>query len=389
MKPIFPSEIINSSTEFHIKKHTTKSKLIYLVLLVSFVVAGLSLFFISIDVNIQCRGIITTPSKQVEIRNAIYGKLIHLDISENQFVHRGDIIAIVDTIDITRSTEINRQRLDLLTKENCDLNQLINLKGSWIASDKGLATLKYIQEYQRSKAELEYLKADVENWRLDYERQQLLFKNKVISQADFEQSRYRYQNAVLKEQQYKETQLAKWQDALVINNNQILTLKETLNSLEKEREMCFIKSPISGYVQNPLSLSIGSTIFSNLEICRISPDDSLIVEMYITPQDIGYISSNQTIKYRVDAFNSNRWGMLTGNVIDISHDITITDGNMLGFKVIGSLDRLNLNYEGNTVQIKKGMTLTANLILTKRTLAQLLFDDISKWLNPNEAKNKR
>jgi HlyD family secretion protein len=361
---------------------------IYLVLLVSFVVAGLSLFYISVDVNVQSRGIITTPSKQVEIRNAIYGKLIHLDISENQFVHRGDIIAIVDTIDITRSTEINRQRLDLLTFENLDLKQIIKLNGNWRTSPKGLITLKYIQEFQKVRAELEYLEADVDNWNLDYERQQLLFKNKVISQVDFEQSRYRYQNAVLKKQQYKETQLAKWQDALVINNNQILTLKETLNSLEKERGMCFIKSPISGYVQNPLSLSIGSTLFSNQEICRISPEDSLIVEMYITPQDIGYISSNQTTKYRVDAFNSNRWGMLTGNVIDISHDITITDGNMLGFRVIGSLDRLNLSYEGNTVQIKKGMTLTANLILTKRTLAQLLFDDISKWLNPNEAENK-
>ena len=42
-----------------------------------------------------------------------------------------------------------------------------------------------------------------------------------------------------------------------------------------------------------------------------------------------------------------------------------------------------LQYEEKKVNVKKGMTLTVNFILTERTLAQLLFDDVSEWLNPN------
>jgi membrane fusion protein, peptide pheromone/bacteriocin exporter len=385
MKPLFPSEIINSSKEFHINKHTTRSKVIYFVLLLSFVIFGLSLFLVSIDVNVQCRGIITTPSKQAEIRNAIYGRLIYLKLSENLFVNKGDTIAIIDTLDSSRSIEISKQRLELLTSESYDLERII-IKGYENTSVKGFKTLKYMQEYQRTKAELEYLMAEIENCKLDYERQHHLINNKVISQTEYEQSRYRYQNAMLKYQQHSETQLAKWQNALVVNQNQMLILQESLNNLEKEKAMCFIVSPINGYVQNLQSVNIGSTLFANQEICHISPTDSLIVEMLITPQDIGYIYLNQNIKYRVDAFNSNRWGMLTGKVFDISNDINLIEEKVIGFRVIGSLDGTNLNFDDKTVNVKKGMTLTANLILTRRTVAQLLFDDISKWLNPNIAK---
>jgi len=383
MKPLFPSELINSSKEVQIKKHTTRSKVIYLILLLSFVVLCLSLFFVSIDVNVQCRGIITTPSKQAEIRNTMYGRLIYSKLSENLLVNKGDTLAIVDTLDIDRSIEITKQRLSILVSENKDLKLITSAEEKELTRKKNLKTLKYVQEYHRNIADVEYLKAEIENCKLEYERQSLLFKSKVISQVEYEQSRYRYQNAKLKYQQHYETQLAKWQEAIVNNQNQILVLKESLNNLKKEKGFCFIISPIEGYIQNLQPVKLGSTVFANYEICRISGTDSLIVEMFITPKDIGYVYLSQNVKYRVDAFNANRWGMLTGEVLDISNDINFTEENAIGFRVVGGLNGTELNYDGRIVQVKKGMTLTANIVLTRRTLVQLLFDDISKWLNPN------
>lgn len=386
MKPIFPSDIINISKEFHIKKHSTRSKVIYLILLVSFLAFVLSLFFVSVDVNIQCRGIITTPSKHAEIRNTIFGRIINLKLSENAFINKGDTIAIVDTLSFSKSIEISKQRLTLLTSESSDLEHILYNKVNENESLKGFETRKYMQEYQRTIAEFEYLKAEIENYKSAYDRQQLLFRDKVISQAEYEHSRYLYQNAKLKYLQHSETQLAKWQEALVNNQNQILILKESLNSLEKEKTKCFVISPINGYIQNVQSVNVGSILFLNQEICRISPADSIIVELFIPPKDIGHIHLNQKIKYRVDAFDSNRWGMLTGKVLDIANDINLNEDNVIGFRVIGDLNEIRLTYDDKTVKVKKGMTLTANMILTRRTLAQLLFDDLSKWLNPDIAK---
>ena len=386
MKPLFPPEIVNTSKEFHIKKHSTRSKVIYLILLASFLTFGLSLFIVSVDVNVQCRGIITTPTKQAEIRNAIYGRIIYLNLSENAFVNKGDTLAIIDTLEISKSIEITKQRLKLIISEIHDLERIILTKEYGNLSEKKFETYKYMQEYQRNNAEQDFLMAEIENCKLDYERQQLLFKSKVISQVEYEQSKYRYQNAKLKYQQQSENQLSKWQDALVANQNQRLILNESLNNFEKEKAKCFAVSPINGYIQNLQSINVGSALFANQEICRISPSDSIIVEMLITPQDIGYVYKNQTVKYRVDAFNSTRWGMLTGNILDVSNDVSLNEDNAVGFRVIGSLDNTRLYYDDKTVNVKKGMTLSANLILTRRTLAQLLFDDISEWLNPNIVK---
>ena len=86
---------------------------------------------------------------------------------------------------------------------------------------------------------------------------------------------------------------------------------------------------------------------------------------------------------QIDAFNYNVWGMGAGRVRSISSDIFIQDGQPL-FKVWCETDhpvlRLKNGYQGT---IKKGMTVQARFLVTKRTLFQLLFDKADDWLNPN------
>lgn len=383
MQFILPSEISSNSSVTLVKKHSTKSKVIYLILLVLFSFFSLSLFFISVDVNLQCRGIITTREKQGDVKSPIYGKLIHLKLFENVYVNAGDTIAIVDTMEIHQSFGIIKTRLELLNEEIGDLVTLTKPSRNIGYSFLHLKTLKYQQENQRFIADIKYQRAEIDNLKKEFERQKQLFENKVIPITEYEQSKYRLENSQLRYNQLFETQFVNWQDALKTNINHQLSLKESLNNLEKERLKCFITAPLSGYVQNLVAIQVGAAVFPNQELCRISPDDDLLVEMYISPTDIGYVYEKQKVKYRIDSFNANQWGMLDGSILEISNDISTSEGQVYGFKVHGSLNGLTLQYDGKTAQVRKGMTLTANLILTQRTIAQLLFDDISDWLNPS------
>ena len=344
---------------------------------------SLSLFFISVDVNLQCRGIITTREKQGDVKSPIYGKLIHLKLFENVYVNAGDTIAIVDTMEIHQSFGIIKTRLELLNEEIGDLVTLTKPSRNIGYSFLHLKTLKYQQENQRFIADIKYQRAEIDNLKKEFERQKQLFENKVIPITEYEQSKYRLENSQLRYNQLFETQFVNWQDALKTNINHQLSLKESLNNLEKERLKCFITAPLSGYVQNLVAIQVGAAVFPNQELCRISPNDDLLVEMYISPTDIGYVYEKQKVKYRIDSFNANQWGMLDGSILEISNDISTSEGQVYGFKVHGSLNGLTLQYDGKTAQLRKGMTLTANLILTQRTIAQLLFDDISDWLNPS------
>ena len=75
--------------------------------------------------------------------------------------------------------------------------------------------------------------------------------------------------------------------------------------------------------------------------------------------------------------------MSSGHIIDIAKDIEFID-NQAVFKVFCKLNdthlQLDNGYEGS---LKKGMTLTAKFLLTKRSLFDLLYDKVDDWINPS------
>ena len=84
-----------------------------------------------------------------------------------------------------------------------------------------------------------------------------------------------------------------------------------------------ITAPISGTIENFSGIQVGSFLNASQPIATISATDKLIVESSVSPSDIGLIHKNQKVKFQIDAFNYNQWGLLEGKVIDIDHNITI------------------------------------------------------------------
>jgi len=99
-----------------------------------------------------------------------------------------------------------------------------------------------------------------------------------------------------------------------------------------------------------------------------------IIESTVSPNDIGLIKRNQKVKFQLDAFNYNQWGMITGEVIDIDRNITLQD-NQAYLKVRCALDIKELKLKsGYKSEVSKGMTLTTRFIISRRSLYDLLFE---------------
>ena len=99
------------------------------------------------------------------------------------------------------------------------------------------------------------------------------------------------------------------------------------------------------------------------------------------------ININQTVKFQIDAFNYNQWGLLEGKVIEIDKNITINEQQAF-FKVKCKLNSKKLTLKsGYKTQVSKGMTLTTRYIITRRSLFDLLFDKVDDWLNPKTINN--
>jgi HlyD family secretion protein len=90
------------------------------------------------------------------------------------------------------------------------------------------------------------------------------------------------------------------------------------------------------------------------------------------------------VKFRIDAFNFSQWGMLEGNVSEIANDISVSENGVPTFMIRCKLNSKQLTYQGKKVTVKKGMTVNANFFLIQRTLAQMFYDNITDWFDPNQ-----
>jgi HlyD family secretion protein len=84
----------------------------------------------------------------------------------------------------------------------------------------------------------------------------------------------------------------------------------------------------------------------------------------------------------MDAFNYNQWGLGKATVYEIDRNLTINEQQSY-FRVRCKLQTKELVLKNDyKAQFKKGMTCTARLVLTERSLWHLLFDKVDDWFNP-------
>jgi hypothetical protein len=103
----------------------------------------------------------------------------------------------------------------------------------------------------------------------------------------------------------------------------------------------------------------------------------------VKPSDIGMLYEDQPVLIQVDAFKYNEWGMLKGRISDISDDMIIEGNSDAFFRVRCALENRSLSLKnGYRAEMKKGMSMTARMLVTRRSLFNLLFDKADKWFNP-------
>ena len=165
---------------------------------------------------------------------------------------------------------------------------------------------------------------------------------------------------------------------------QLTTIQNDISQINIEGENYIIKAPVSGRLLNLSGVQQGNYMIQGQNIVEISADDNLLAECSVSPSDIGLIKKGQKVKFQLDAFNYNQWGLAEGTVVDIDQNLVTTENGQSFFRVKCTMDQtflaLRNGYKG---EIQKGSTFTARFYLLDRTLWQLLFDRVDDWFNPN------
>lgn len=359
-----------------IHKNKTKSISIYLVIVLALVVFISSLPLIKIDISSQSRGVIRSTTDNVPLTSLVNGKVVYVHLKNNWLVQKGDTLIQLNQESLNSEKYTNESISSDLQTRIRDLSRIVT------SSNAVLTTPELQQElnsYNSKKSELE---SKITQTKIVYDRYKHLFDKGIIAKAEFEKYSFDYTYSKQSLSSLFKSQKSVWQNQKRDLETQLKNLKGTLNKIDVESENYVITAPISGTIENFSGIQVGSFLNASQTIAIISATDQLIVESSVSPSDIGLIHKNQKVKFQIDAFNYNQWGLLEGKVIDIDHNITI-QGEQAFFKIRSTINNTQLQLKsGYKTKVTKGMTLTTRYILSRRSLFDLIFDKIDDWLNP-------
>lgn len=384
MKRIFPKEIIESTLEFHQFKHSTKSKIIYTIILVSLLFFFMALPLIKVTIYNNTQGIIKSDKERIIIQNITNGRVKLSNIEENKEVKQGDTLLIINNSSLKKQLIHKNKRVIELTKFIKDIKVLLKRKINPI-----LFSEKLKQDYLFYKQKIEELHTRYKKIKDDYERNQKLFNKGVIAKITLNNSKLEYDLAKNAINQLKKQQIATWQKQLVEYEKKLELTDNELVELEENNELSIIKSPFSGTLLAVKGIEKNSYILSGTKLAELSPNSNLIVECFINPNSIGLLKKGGNVNFQVSAFNYNQWGIGKGKILDIADDIQLINNTPL-FRVTCSLEKKYLQLKnGFKGHFKKGMTLNAQFIINKRSLFDLLYDKVDDWISPaSQKKNK-
>jgi HlyD family secretion protein len=373
---IFPSEIIENTTESLFVKYSTHSRIIYLTVIISAVLVFILLPFIYVEISTQARGVIRSPYDNNQLQAAVYGEITEICITENTKVQKGDTLIILNSEAIQE--QINRKKEKI--QENISFVEDIHLLLA--GREKNVITPKYNTERRLFNSTIRELQTTVEFLLNEYRVAKKLYDRSVSSKLEYLQHKNNYDAALRQKESVKEQFLNRWEAERTNYEIEIRELKSAIKQLYEEQEKYIIKAPASGSIIQFSGVKQGNFIAPSQTIAHISDDCDLLAECYVSPTDIGFITQGQKVAFQLDAFNYNQWGLAYGSVQEISNDIIIVNEQPV-FRVRCALEnhylKLKSGYKG---YLKKGMTLTGRFYLTERSLWQLLFDRVDDWINP-------
>lgn len=379
---LFPKEIIENSQESNFSAHSVRSKIIYSSIVFSLIGLICALPFIKVDVGIRSQGMIRPITEVQKITSPVSAKIISMTVDENSYVKKGDIIATLDDADIQDRLRFNQTRQKQLRSYISDINWLKNNASETTELITDLKTERYRRDGLEFRQQQLNQQQAINQLEREFERETTLYQKEATSLLKLEEKEYLLQVEKNKYKLLLDQKQNAWSLDVATFQDEMQQLLAEFSQLTNELNRYSILSPASGTLQNSNSISENSFIYANQVLAEISPDTTLTAEVYVPPNDIGLLKEEMSVRFQIDAYDYNQWGTASGKIESISTDMLLIENTPL-FKVRCSIDQSFLELQnGVRGDIKKGMTFQARFIINRRSLFQLLYDNMDDWLNP-------
>ena len=147
-----------------------------------------------------------------------------------------------------------------------------------------------------------------------------------------------------------------------------------------------LTSPVRGLVKNIRMNTLGGVVSAGAPVMEIVPvDDQVLVELRISPSDIGFIKVGQPVEIKLSAYDYTVYGSLHGLVDTVSPDAlgdpnnpSPAGGNATWYRALVRADAATLKAGGKPLTVLPGMTGTAEIRTGRRSVLSFLLRPMMK-----------
>ncbi|MFT5512809.1 MAG: adhesin transport system membrane fusion protein [Bacteroidia bacterium] len=363
---------------FSMVKDFKAGKILSRLLILSFVVLFISLFFPWTQ-NIQSKGYVTTlkPEQRPQTVNSIIaGRIEKWFVREGNLVAKGDTILFISEVkdayfdpNLLVNTEAQIKSKELTVNSYMEKVKSLDSQIDALLQTKKLKrqqALNYIKQAQlkilSDSMDLQAAETNLVVAQRQYERMEELYKAGLNSLTDLESRKLK-----LQETQAKRISAENY---LLKSRNELINAQVELSSIENQYRdklykaesekyasmsnmydaealvtkmqnqymnysvrtgMYYITAPQDGYITKAIRSGIGETVKEGEELVSIMPSNyDLAVSMYVEPMDLPLVQSGQKVRFMFDGWPSvvfSGWpnlsyGTFGGEVVGIDNFIS-------------------------------------------------------------------
>ncbi len=158
-------------------------------------------------------------------------------------------------------------------------------------------------------------------------------------------------------------------------------LKAKLDSSQYRLDHLSLYAPIDGRIDDLSIHTLGGFVEAGKTLMRIVlGTGELIVEAFFDNRDIGFLEKGQRAYVKFSAFPPERYGVVYGTVMNVGATARHEQEINGAYAVLIKIDQDHITFNHQKLKFITGMTVTADVITSKRRLISYFFEPITKIL---------
>lgn len=389
---------------------------VFLLSIVFIIVLVLAVIFGTYTRRINVPGEITSQPRAINLFSTQQGFIINSHVKVGDKVKKGDPIYELDVSQTTQLGNVTQRTIESINNQIKNISEIIET----LKENKQItlnALKQQIDEYNKFHQDSLLLVKNAEKGMSEmYESMQNYAdyqKKGLINNEQFNNQRYLYyqqQNSY----QFLQNQIIQENLSIIQLNSELVTkiadfdnkiseYQFQLNALQRQltevnaKGTLIISAPSDGRIES-LSVTDGQMVKTDDSLAQLIPanTDSYYLVLWAPNESVPYISVNDKINIRYEAYPYQKFGQFSGKIMSISkvpassQEMSTYSSSPLSqnnvnyqayYKVMVSLDKQQMAKFNNKIKLTNGMKADITLFLEKRPIYQWMlspFYDIQK-----------